>query len=131
MTDRMSITGINTVAVVVSDRREALNWYRDVLGLEEAFVAPDVGHWIEVGPPRPLTRIHLCELEDGVEAGPTGITLMTDDIHGDYERLRERGVRFLYAPRNMDWGEWLCAFVDPDGNEFDLLEPRDPKEWTV
>lgn len=126
----MPITGINTVAVVVSDRRKALAWYRDVLGLEEAFVAPETGHWIEVGPSRPLTRLHLCEMVEG-EAGPTGITLLTDDIQGDYERLQRRGVEFLYAPEKMDWGEWLCAFVDPDGNEFDLLEPRDPREWTL
>ncbi|MFQ5910239.1 MAG: VOC family protein [Thermoplasmata archaeon] len=51
----MTILGIDTVAVVVSDRREALKWYRDILGLKEAFVAPNVGHWIEMGPGRPLT----------------------------------------------------------------------------
>ncbi len=131
MTEEMTLKGINTVAVVVSDRRRALEWYRDVLGLQEAYVAPEMGHWIELGPPRPLTRIHLCELEDEVEAGPTGITLMTDDIQGDYERMTHRGVEFLHPPKKMDWGEWLCAFVDPDGNEFDLLEPRDPGEWTA
>jgi hypothetical protein len=23
----------------------------------------------------------------------------------------------------MEWGEWLCEFADPDGNEFDLKQP--------
>ncbi len=66
-----------------------------------------------------------------MEGGPTGITFLTDDIRGDYSRLRRKGVTFLGAPKKMDWGEWLCAFVDPDGNEFDLLEPRDPSEWAL
>lgn len=119
------------MALVVSDRRKALAWYRDVLGLEEAFVAPDMGHWIEVGPDRPMTRIHICEFKEEAEPGPTGITLLTDDIQAEYDRLRERGVAFLYPPKKMDWGEWLCEFTDPDGNELALLEPIDPSQWTL
>jgi len=34
-----------------------------------------------------------------------------------------KGVRFLNPPTRMEWGEWLCQFVDPDGNEFDLKQP--------
>lgn len=125
----MAIVGIDTVAVVVSDRHKALAWYRDVLGLKVAYVAPGEEHWIELGAPRPLTRIHLCELPDQVEPGPTGITLLTPDIHAEYERLRGRGVAFLSPPKQEPWGEWLCAFTDPDGNEFDLKQPLDPALW--
>jgi catechol 2,3-dioxygenase-like lactoylglutathione lyase family enzyme len=136
----MAITGIDTVAVVVSDRRKALAWYRNILGLPVAYVGPSVsnadpniqgnvdnpGHWIEMGPNRPMTRIHLCELADHrTEPGPTGITLLTSDIVADYKRMSSKGVRFLSEPKQMDWGEWLCAFVDPDGNEFDLKQPTD------
>lgn len=76
----MTILGVDTTVVVVSDRRRALDWYTDVPGLEESYVATDTGHWIEVGPGRPLTRIHLCEYGKEAEPGPTGITLLTDDI---------------------------------------------------
>lgn len=140
----MTILGLDTVAVVVSDRRRALRWYRDLLGLPityigplESSIDPDVqgtienpGHWIEIGPSRPLTRVHLCELSDHItEPGPTGITFLTDNIQNDYDRLRSMGVRFLYPPRKMDWGEWLCEFADPDGNEFDLKQPLQPEKW--
>ncbi len=127
----MTITGIDTVAVVVADRHKALAWYREVLGMDVAFVAPEEGHWIEVGPARPLTRLHICEVPEGVEAGPTGITFLTEDIHEEYNRLRRAGVPFLYPPKRMEWGEWLCAFSDPDGNEFELKEPVDPSEWIL
>ena len=142
----MTIIGIDTVAVVVSDRRKALQWFRDVLGLPVAYVGPtepssnpsaqgspdDPGHWIEIGSGRPMTRIHLCELEDHrIEPGSTGITFLTDDILAEYERLKLKGVRFTNSPKEMGWGEWLCEFLDPDGNEFDLKQPLQPEKWTV
>lgn len=126
----MTVTGVDTVALVVSDGQKALAWYRDVLGLQVAYTAPDQGHWIEMGPARPLTRVHLCEAESAVP-GPSGVTLLTDDIQAEYRRLHDRGVRFLSPPEKMDWGEWLCTFLDPDGNEIDLKQPVDPTEWTV
>jgi len=138
----MTVVGVDTVAIVVSDRTKAIRWYRDVLGLRVAYIGPrdgdsapkegtpdSAGHWIEMGPGRPQTRIHLCEMSGVTEPGPTGITFLTDDIRGDYERMRAKGVRFLYPPKKMDWGEWLCEFVDPDGNQVDLKQPVDPKKW--
>jgi catechol 2,3-dioxygenase-like lactoylglutathione lyase family enzyme len=134
----MTITSIDTVAVVVSDRKKALQWYRDILGLPVAYIGPfeadsdaavqgsaeKPGHWVELGPSRPLTRIHICELSDkSIQPGPTGITFLTDKIQTEYDRLRAEGVRFLYPPKRMEWGEWLCEFADPDGNQFDLKQP--------
>ena len=135
----MTVYAVDTVAIVVADARKAVVWYRDILGLPIAYIGPPAssadaavqggadnpGHWIEIGPGRPQTRVHLCELDGKTEPGPTGITFLTDDIRSDYERMRSRGVRFLNPPQKMDWGEWLCAFVDPDGNEFDLKQPAD------
>jgi catechol 2,3-dioxygenase-like lactoylglutathione lyase family enzyme len=137
----MTITGIDTVAVVVSDKKKTLQWYRDILGLRVAYVGPfepntdasvqgspdRPGHWIELGPGRPLTRIHICELLDNsIEPGPTGITFLTDNIRTDYDRLRSKGLRFLYPLRRMEWGEWLCEFADAYGNQFDLKQPVPP-----
>jgi len=90
---------------------------------------PDrAGHWIELGPFRPRTRVHLCEMEE-TEPGPTGITFLTDDILKDYERMRAAGVEFPVPPEKMEWGEWLGQFSDPDGNVFDLKQPMSTEEW--
>jgi len=98
----MAITGIDTVAVVVSNRHRALKWYHSTLGLRLAYIGPPepssdpavhgtldkAGHWIELGPSRPLSRIHICEASDHeVDRGPTGITFLTDNILAEYERL--------------------------------------------
>ena len=139
----MTVLGIDTVAIVVKDRRQAIAWYRDVLGLAVAYVGPntpnpdpatqgtpeDPGHWIELGPGRPRTRVHLCEMGGTTEPGPSGITFLTDDIHADYERLTAKGVKFHDLPKRMGWGEWLCEFEDPDGNVFDLKQPLEPGLW--
>lgn len=139
----MAVLGLDTVAIVVRDRHRAIAWYRDVLGLEIAYLGPNsedadptaqgtpdnAGHWIEMGPGRPLTRVHICELPDQVESGPTGITFITSDIRADFERMRAKGAKFLYPPKRMDWGEWLSEFEDPDGNGFDLKQPIDLAPW--
>ena len=142
----MTIVSIDTVAVVVSDRRRALQWFRDVLGLPVAYIGPsepssnpsvqgspeNPGHWLELGPGRPMTRIHLCELENHrTEPGPTGITFLTDNILSEYERLKAKGVRFKNSPKRMEWGEWLCEFLDADGNEFDLKQPQQLEKGIV
>ena len=139
----MAILGIDTVAIVVADGRKAIAWFRDVLGLDIVYIGPsesnldpsaqgtpeNPGHWIELGPTRPGTRVHICELRDEVEPGPTGITFVTSDIHADYERMRAKGAKFLYPPKLMDWGEWMCEFEDLDGNQFDLKQPIDLGPW--
>ena len=119
----MPILAVDTIAVVVSDRTNALKWYSEILGLDIVYIGPSVssvdsniqgiiekpGHWIELGSRRPTTRIHLCELEDHeTEPGPTGITFLTDDIKSDYIRMTNKGVRFLAPPEEMEWGE-CCA----------------------
>jgi catechol 2,3-dioxygenase-like lactoylglutathione lyase family enzyme len=134
----MTVMGIDTVAIVVKDRRKAIAWYRDLLGIPVYYIGPndpnastgegtpeDPGHWIELGPGRPGTRIHLCELGGATEPGASGITFLTDDIRADYERMTAKGVVFRSPPERMDWGEWLCEFEDPDGNVFDLKQPVD------
>jgi catechol 2,3-dioxygenase-like lactoylglutathione lyase family enzyme len=129
----MPPTGIDTVAGAVANRAVALRWYCDVLGMKIALIGPEDparegspgnrGHWIEWGDCLPMTRIRPCELSNRrFEPGPTSNTFLSDSIERDHASLAARGVRFLTLPRHMDRGEGLCAFCDPDGNEFDLKQ---------
>src|SRR5439155_761282 len=133
---RMTVVGVDTIAIVVSDPRKAIEWYRDVLGLDVAYIGPsdsnpdptvqwtaeNPGHWVELGPARPRTRVHLCFMRGETEPGPSGITFITDDIQADYERMRSQGVEFPLPPEKMEWGEWLGQFADLDGNVSDLKQ---------
>ncbi len=53
--------------------------------------------------------------------------LHTTDFRRTYEQMRERGVRFLGAPRREPYGT-VVVFADLYGNRWDLIEPHEPGE---
>lgn len=52
------------------------------------------------------------------------VTIPTDDVKADYERLKAKGVEFLSEPQYFaDWGGFTSVyFRDPEGNLFDLTD---------
>ena len=53
--------------------------------------------------------------------GITHVCLQVQDIHHEYERLREAGMRFHCPPQAQDTG-FVTYGRDPDGNVVELLE---------
>jgi uncharacterized glyoxalase superfamily protein PhnB len=49
-----------------------------------------------------------------------GIHLLVDYLDKAYQRLKERGVKFVLEPKDLPWGERTATFVDPDGNMLTL-----------
>jgi len=52
----------------------------------------------------------------------TGIVFDTDDIYALYERLSKRGVKFTRKPTKTRWGGIVADFLDPDNNEFEVVQ---------
>ncbi|WP_342342863.1 VOC family protein [Streptomyces ambofaciens] len=50
--------------------------------------------------------------------------LTTDDIHGDYQKLKDRGVEFLQEPQERPYGT-EALFRDDSGNWFSFTQPRE------
>lgn len=113
------IDSIYSVAVVVSDRKKAAQWYKEKLGF--AIKEDSEEHWTVVGPADWPSGLHLCEGD--LEPGNTGILLQPDDFDKTVEELKKRGVQFTKEPKKEPWGT-SAMFKDPDGNEFWLM----PKE---
>lgn len=115
------ISKIFDVAVVVSNAREAADWYREKLGFQVGGEAE--GHWVVVHPPGEGegTQLHLCADIYPVEPGNTGVCFLADDLQETFERLRERGVEFSVEP-TAEEGWSYAMFEDPDGNVFWLYE---------
>lgn len=119
------------VTVVVRDVRRAARWYRDALGFRAKSVSAKWG-WAEVAVPGASVRLALVEPRK--EWGPigrklrarmgknTGVILHTKDILRERERLAAKDVRFTREPRREPWGGLEALFVDPDGNEFHLVQ---------
>ena len=106
-----AITGIVDVAIVVSDAKRSLDWYTNVLGLEQRDTE---GHWITVAPKGSYTVLHLCAGEP-IEKGNTGIALRTKDLDKTYKELKAKGVKFPHPPKDDGWGSY-AQLEDPDGN---------------
>ncbi len=122
------ITQLGNVTVVVNDLDAAQAFYRDVLGLRQAFF--DRKHnWLcfECG----RTAFSLVspwnKRSRKLIGARTGISFYVDDVKKAYTALKKKGVKFHLAPRKEPWGGRLANFEDPDGNQFFLLQM--PKDW--
>ncbi len=88
-------------------------------------------NWMEVGTSQDQCTIGLYEYRDGEARKPgreTGIVLDTDDINEFHKRLSSKGVKFTLPPKKQPWGGIVANFVDPDGNELQVVD--DPEHYT-
>jgi catechol 2,3-dioxygenase-like lactoylglutathione lyase family enzyme len=126
------IKDVPLIGVFVNDQEAALDLYTKMLGLtkvqEEAY-GPDA-RWITVSPAESGIRIVLKKAEKAHEKAMVGrsdgapvLTLGTDDVASAYERLKERGVRFLGEPYRYPWGTG-ALLLDQDGSPVLLQEEQ-------
>jgi catechol 2,3-dioxygenase-like lactoylglutathione lyase family enzyme len=115
---------VATVAIVVSDRKKATDWYTRSLGLD---VVESMDHWVAVGRKGKGGLLHLCQLSEfeanaPLEPGNSGITLRVpgSDFVAACEVLKSNGVEFTEGPKKESWG-WYATVRDPDGNELFLM----------
>src|SRR5258708_5438586 len=47
----------------------------------------------------------------------------TNDVKGEFERLKALGARVVKEPYDMQGGMWIATLADPDGNYFQLMTP--------
>ena len=126
---------IAQIALVVRDYDEALAFYVNILDFQlvEDTLLGEGKRWVVVAPPgaKECTLL-LAKAADEAQLRSVGnqaggrvfLFLFTDDFWRDYEKLRERNVRFIRPPTTYDYGT-VAVFEDLYGNKFDLLEPTD------
>ncbi|MCC3776047.1 VOC family protein [Streptomyces sp. UNOB3_S3] len=123
------ISHIGTVDVFVNDQDKAVDFFVNTLGFE---LREDLRfgpmRWIEVAPEGSRTRIVLCTKDfpvyrEGNIGRFTDIQFVTEDIKATHDELVRRGVRFTHEPQQMPFGGSTATFADPDGNEFNLVQP--------
>ena len=135
---------LSTAQLWVHDQDEALDFYTKKLGMEvrSDVTLAELGNfrWLTVGPPRqPDISIVLMAIPGPPMMDPETAqqvkTLMakgfagtvfftTDDVQGDYEELKSRGVEFTEEPEERPYGI-DAGFRDPSGNSFRLTQVGD------
>jgi 4-hydroxyphenylpyruvate dioxygenase-like putative hemolysin len=125
------IKSVPLIGIFVNDQEAALDFYTNKLGLEKIQDEPygeSGARWITVSPAEMKIRIVLKKAEKEHEKALLGrsdgapiLTLGTNDIYAAYERLRERGVRFLGNPYRYPWGTG-ALLLDQDGSPILLQQ---------
>lgn len=135
---------LSTAQLWVHDQDEALSFYTQRLGMEVRADAtlPEMGgfRWLTVGPTgQPDISIVLMAIPGPPVMDPETaeqvrtlmakgfagtVFLTTEDVYGDYEDLKRRGVEFTEEPEERPYGI-DCGFRDPSGNSFRLTQVRD------
>jgi catechol 2,3-dioxygenase-like lactoylglutathione lyase family enzyme len=120
-------------SVYVDDQAKALAFYTDVLGFVSKQDIPlGESRWLTVvSPDDPDGTELLLEPDGHPAAGPFKAALQMDgipftsfgvaDVHAEYERLKELGVRFTQAPVRMG-SVTMAVFDDTCGNLIQIAE---------
>jgi len=136
----MNLTVSHTF-ITVSDQDQALQFYRDVIGLKVVNdVAFDGFRWLSLTPPaQPGVEIVLQVPEQYPDISPAdrdamaalvakgllaGVIFTTDDCDATFEQLRAAGAEVLQEPIDQPYGVRDCAFRDPAGNMLRFSQPR-------
>jgi len=124
---------IGQLALVVRDYDEAIEYFTEKLGfiLKENTKLSETKRWVVVAPPGEggadmLLAKAASEIQAQAVGNQTGgrvfLFLYTDDFSRDYNRYRDKGVRFVREPQKEIYGT-VAVFKDIYGNLWDLIEP--------
>ncbi|NJC74307.1 VOC family protein [Planosporangium thailandense] len=113
---------IHLSSVFVDDQDKALRFYTDVLGFVKKYEVPLGEHrWLTVVSPEDPDGTELVLEPDDhpavkpykaalVEDGIPATSFAVDDVHAEFNRLRELGVQFTQEPVEM--GPVITAVLD-------------------
>ena len=124
---------IRLTRVYVDDQDKALRFYTDVLGLvKKTDVSQGPYRWLTVASPEEPdgTELQLA-LNDNpaaaayqqamFEQGQPAAMFFTDDVTGDYERIKARGAEFTMPPTEVT-GSTIAVLNDTCGNLIQLTQ---------
>lgn len=110
------ITGAHAL-VHVKDAERVRTFFRDIL----KFPPVDAGHgWLIFALPPAELGVHPTEGESFTE-----LYLMCDDLETTMKDWKSRGVEFIGAPREENWGR-LATFQVPGGTPMRIYQPKHP-----
>lgn len=117
------------IQIFVSDINKAKKWYIDKLGFKmieeypkwKCFYAKIGSVTFDIGEPNSSWGRNWIKAKKKI-GGLRGIFFETDDINKEYNKLKKSGVRFTTKPTSMPWSEIKADFIDPDKNEYSLIQ---------
>ena len=119
----MTLGPIAAVRIFIPDVGAVRHFYRDQLGLDEAY-ADDSVLVFRTGS---ADLIVEAAAPEDTEEGPligrfVGVSFAVPDARAAHAALKAKGVTFEGEPKEQDWGGVLAHFRDPAGNVLTLVE---------
>jgi len=131
------LTQVQRVGVIVGDQKAAVEWYRDVLGMQVLRSDPETDYVeVSLGPgtvalslisPRPEWGEPYYAEAIARRGTQTGIVFQTDNVDALELRLRHAHAKVTHTVESEPWGGRTLRFTDPDGNEFLAFDRGPPK----
>jgi predicted enzyme related to lactoylglutathione lyase len=128
---------IKVTSLYVDDQEKALHFYTDVLGFtKKTDFSQGPYRWLTVASPEDPNGIELqLALNNNPAAqayqqaifqqNQPAIMFFTDDINGDYERIKSRGAEFTMPPTDVTASK-IAMLKDTCGN---LVQLTQLKSW--
>jgi len=137
VTEERELMKIKLTTLYVSDQEQALRFYTDVLGfVKKADFSQGPFRWLTVASPEepegtelqlalnnsPAAKAYQQAL---FEQGQPAAMFFTDDVKGDYERMKARGAEFTMPPTDVT-GSTIAKLDDTCGN---VIQVAQLKRW--
>ena len=117
------INGLRGATIWSEDLNNLLPFYRDLLGLKVGLQIDGFVVLGELGAPTLALGTHSEVRGRNTDPARHMVGLGTDDVDGDWKRLKAAGVEFIENP--TDYGTLRIATLkDPESNLIQLLQPR-------
>ena len=124
---------IKLTSVYVDDQEKALRFYTEVLGfVKKADFTQGPYRWLTVASSEEPDGTQLVLALNNNSAakayqqamfqqGQPAANFLTDDVKGDYERIKARGAEFTMPPREVT-GSTIAMLNDTCGNRIQLTQ---------
>jgi catechol 2,3-dioxygenase-like lactoylglutathione lyase family enzyme len=129
------------IALVVADYDEAIAFYTQKLEfclLEDTKLSEDK-RWVMVAPKGAKECCLLLAKASNEQqyarvgnqtGGRVFLFLFTDDFWRDYEKYKNRDIKFVRLPQKFEYGT-VAVFEDLYGNMWDLVEPNENNKGII
>jgi predicted enzyme related to lactoylglutathione lyase len=106
------------------DINNLLPFYRDVLGLKVSMESPGYALVGQASPDSPAVLLGTHSEVRGRNNDPKRhmVGFASDDLRGDWERLKAAGVEFIEDPTDFEDGMSIATLKDPEGNLVQLFQ---------